>query len=201
MDIHGNLDVQQNKILSSGVKEEASLPVEGFKKGRIAFVNKVLQVCVSILGTPIWVPLTNTLNSFTYENNDGAMEWNITHNLATESFIHSIFDEYGENILPDSVKIIDANNVKVTFNRNQKGVCLIVASSALGSGFKSLSSKEFTQNAPLEVWTIHHRLGVYPIVDVFVNNRTFIPEYVKHLDKHSVEIGFSEPTSGVARFI
>lgn len=55
-----------------------------------------------------------------------AIVWTLTHNLASEDVIVQCFDNNKFAIIPDSIQIMSANQVKVTFGQMQMGVARII---------------------------------------------------------------------------
>lgn len=52
--------------------------------------------------------------------------WNVPHNLASENVIIQAFDENKSVIIPDTMRIVDANSVVLTFNSAQSGVARVI---------------------------------------------------------------------------
>jgi hypothetical protein len=63
----------------------------------------------------------------------------------------------------------------------------------------------YTQTTASNLWMINHNLGVYPIVDVIVNDTTglvkIIPMNIYVIDLNNVSIEFSIPRTGQARLV
>jgi hypothetical protein len=64
---------------------------------------------------------------------------------------------------------------------------------------------QYIQDAPSDVWSINHNLGVYPVVDVVVNYQgsvtKIIPQDIVVIDVNNIEIRFTTPYSGQARLV
>ena len=52
--------------------------------------------------------------------------WVLTHNLSSENVIVQCFDENKNVIFPDTVQIVDANEIRVTFSVAQQGVARVI---------------------------------------------------------------------------
>lgn len=69
----------------------------------------------------------------------------------------------------------------------------------------TLQVYEFTQLTPSSVWSIQHNLGIYPIVDVIINNNgvwtKILPLNIVMIDLNNIEIKFSAPSIGQARIV
>ena len=55
-----------------------------------------------------------------------AQVWDVIHNLGYEDVIVQCFDENKFVLIPDSIQIIDANHVRVTFTNPQQGVARVI---------------------------------------------------------------------------
>jgi hypothetical protein len=53
--------------------------------------------------------------------------WNIAHNLGSETVITQIYDNTNTLIIPDSVVIVDEDNITVTFGAAQAGIAILMA--------------------------------------------------------------------------
>lgn len=58
---------------------------------------------------------------YVHTQNTDAATWTITHNLSSTQVIYMLFDLAGEQIIPDTFKIIDNNTVEVTFGIAMSG--------------------------------------------------------------------------------
>jgi hypothetical protein len=66
---------------------------------------------------------------YEYTQNSPALVWNINHNGNTLRATVTIYDTIASpmtQILPDSVQVIDPNNVRVTFASPQAGIALVI---------------------------------------------------------------------------
>lgn len=84
---------------------------------------------VDIVGQTVTVSPGNALprcHAETFSATPGAT---ITHNLGSTNVIAQFYDDSSprEQILPDRIAIVDANNVSVRFNTNQDGLAVISA--------------------------------------------------------------------------
>ena len=57
---------------------------------------------------------------------EDAAIWDINHNLGYDDVIVQCFDENKFVLIPDSIQIIDANSIRVTFTNPQKGVARVI---------------------------------------------------------------------------
>lgn len=61
------------------------------------------------------------VTTYTYTQASPSSTWNVTHNGGSTNFICQVYDTSGKLILPDSVEIVDSNNVTITFASDQTG--------------------------------------------------------------------------------
>ena len=52
--------------------------------------------------------------------------WNIPHNLGSTNAIVQVVDNNGYVLLPNETRIVDANNITLTFNTVQTGVARVI---------------------------------------------------------------------------
>jgi len=200
MKCYGDLEFNQNKLLSPAFYSAASLPTEP-SKGELCFVDSALYICVSIIGTPIWIPLTNKISSYIHEQTEESAVWDVNHGLGQDFVLTHVFHDDGRQLIPDSIEMVDSNNVQVTFQGATTGRVACAAASAVGDGFMATPDHTHNQTIESDVWTVNHRLGFKPLVQVTIDNKFVFPDYVKHLSVSEVEIGFILPKSGIARLI
>ena len=58
---------------------------------------------------------------FLYIKAVAATTWNIFHNASSLQLIAQVYDTTGEFILPNSITIVDADNIQITFAAPQAG--------------------------------------------------------------------------------
>lgn len=67
---------------------------------------------------------------------------------------------------------------------------------------KTALTYEHTQDVAASTWVVPHKLGVYPIVDVFIDDngtmKKIIPLSVEYTDAGTVTISFSSAQAGIA---
>jgi len=65
---------------------------------------------------------------------------NLDHNLETQSVLVGCTDSAGQTVIPDSVRVVDANRVTVSFLVAQSGRCVVNATGGGGSSGGAVSS-------------------------------------------------------------
>lgn len=85
----------------------------------VAFVNGQLAgVNVSAVGGGVRKAVVTVAQATTV--------WNVNHNLASEDVIIQCFDETKSVIIPNSIQIVDENNITITFSNIQAGVVRVI---------------------------------------------------------------------------
>lgn len=69
----------------------------------------------------------SAVTGFVHTQSVAASSWNIAHALGTENAIVQIYDATSELIVPDTIVIVDENNILVTFGAAQAGVAVLMA--------------------------------------------------------------------------
>ena len=67
----------------------------------------------------------STIHPISFTQDIPSNEWNITHNMNTQSIVVDVFvwhDGKLTKMLPLNVTIIDNNNIKISFSNNHSGV-------------------------------------------------------------------------------
>jgi len=125
-----------------------------------------------------------SITDYKYTQTTPSNVWNIYHTLYTKSLSVQIYDENKNRIIPLNCKIIDSNNIQVTFEENVIGDAMIVKSSTY---LFSTLSKE---------WIINHNLNSYVNTQVFDNNFDEIVPSKVQKDLNSIRVLFDEPMTG-----
>lgn len=106
-------------------------------------------------------------NFFISETTSGST-WDIEHNLGTEDVIIQIVNENDEMIVPDRIKVIDTNNIRVTFSESLPDVvggkvCIYTVSGA--SPYPTFAEGEYT-------------LSPHYLVEIDLTNEPFGNDYI-----------------------
>jgi hypothetical protein len=200
MKSYGNINFQQNLAQQLAFEVESGFPSTPVV-GRILFTNKRLYICIDLgSGTPVWIPLTNEVNTYTFQQGSASATWNINHNLATTNPMVQIYDSTPRMLIPDQVTIVDSNNITVTFGSPMIGTAVIMYGDIDGAP-KSQYAYTFYQTNLNTTWTVNHNLGYNPIVRVFVGTEEVQPATVSFPTINQVVITFATAQIGVARLI
>ena len=126
MDFHGNINLKQNKMQRMVVQSESNFPNIPLV-GRVVFKDQKLYMCVAINNTiPVWLPLTNKIDTFIHTEAIADTTWTVTHNLNTTAPILQIYNAAGEMLIPDSVTPLNNNEMNVTFNTAIAGTAIVL---------------------------------------------------------------------------
>lgn len=200
MKTFGNINFQQNLAQQLALEVESGFPSTPVV-GRILFTNKRLYICVDIgSGFPVWIPLTNEVNTYTFQQSGASDTWTITHNLATSTPLVQCYDASQVMMLPDTVTIVDANNLTVSFGSAVTGMAVVMYGDIDGAP-KSQYAYTFYQTSAATTWTIDHNLGYNPIVRVFIGTEEVQPATVSFPTLNQTIVTFNTAQMGVARLI
>jgi len=200
MKFYGDAHLQQNYLREAVIPLDENFPVSP-KVGQLVFTNKILYICVQIVsGLPYWVPLTQTITSYTHYQNTGAATWNITHNLNTPSISVTVYDTLNRVVVPSETTVVDANHVTIDFGTSFQGSAVILSGFPDGVVAQSYAF-EFYQSTPSDTWVINHGLGRYPVVRVFIGNTEVQPASITFTSINTVTLTFSTPQVGQAKLI
>lgn len=126
MDFYGNINMKQNAMQQMVAQAESNFPVTPIV-GRVVFNNQKLYMCVAINGgIPVWLPLTNKIDTYVHTEAAVATTWTIIHNLNTTIPLLQVYDAAGEMLIPDSVAPISNNKMLVTFNTAIAGTAVVL---------------------------------------------------------------------------
>lgn len=211
MDFYGDINLLNHELQKAVMQTETNFP-ESPKVGRLTFVGSRVYICVSLVGgtgmnLPVWVPLTNEIDTYVHDQTSAATSWTVTHNLNTTSPLLQVYDDNNLMLIPDSVTPLNNNTMTVTFGTAISGRAVVMFGSVLqgaGVGVLEPRSYSFVRSFTSETnITISHNLGFYPIVRVFIDStgEEILPASVVHDSIFKTTITFSGPTTATARFI
>lgn len=196
----GNVNLQQNQLQNAVLPLAQSFPTTP-KVGQIAFVNKIVYICIQVEPAPaVWLPLTREITVYTHTQNPAAAEWNVLHNLNTTSVNVQVYGTDNKMILPDDVEIISPNELKISFAADLAGKAVVI-SGHLDGVTKPTYAYTFYQNDASTTWTIDHNLGYNPIVRVFIGTSEVQPQSITHSSINQTVITFTTSQVGFARLI
>jgi hypothetical protein len=201
MKFAGNIDMGNNTISNVVVTDEGFLPSDA-KKGRLAFNNKRLYVCIDIINLiPIWIPLTSEVNTAQLIVTVPSITWVFPHNLNSPNPVIQIYDDNHQMVQPDSISITNNNTVTITFAQAISGTAVGIFGDMHGTP-KMATAYETTipVNVPVLNTVVQHNLGYNPTVTVVQDGVVIYPKSIVHQSIYSTYVEFTNPTSGILRF-
>lgn len=119
-----NADVAAESIIIRRGAGPRQLGAVTFTEGQILVMNGGQLVAMSL--SAIAALFGGGLRSFVLPVPVASDTWTVTHNLNSENVIIQAFDEGKFVILPNTIQIVSANVVTLTFNTAQVGVARVV---------------------------------------------------------------------------
>lgn len=116
----------------------------------------------------------------------------VNHLLDSEYPFVQVYDSDNEVLVPQTVKSLGINSIRVDFSENKSGFIVIAKGGYLVSDF----TQEFTNVSTV---TVNHSLEEdLPFVQVFgTDNQLFVPQTITVLNNNSIQVDFSSNLSGV----
>lgn len=155
-----NLDVLSE--FAGTFKTYEELPLNP-RAGQWALIDNNISICIEIQedSLPVWFQITNHGNQVVFEQEVAADVWEIKHDLNSEVVIVQCFDDASTPISPDSIDIVDVDNVRVSFSQDFAGKAYVLYGSedgrdidrrSIGNERKQVGAIEFesiTKGTPL----------------------------------------------------
>jgi len=127
MDFHGNINLKNNEMQKLVFQLETSFPTDAVV-GTVVFKNKILYMAVAIGNDAglVWIPLTESINTFVHDQTSAATAWTVTHNLGINNPVVQIYDSNHELIIPNDVSISTNLELVVTLNSAISGRAIVM---------------------------------------------------------------------------
>lgn len=199
MNINGHLDLQGNLLKNVTLEPVETWPSEP-KMGSLIFKDKRIYICLGLEdGTPVWLPMSNELNTFKYDQIVASDTWVINHKLETSSCIVQLLNTDNRAIESDEI-VFGFNQVTVRFAEPQAGRAVLVIGSTEGLQRPLVAYEQAFTNS--QQWVVNHLLGYDPIIRCFVGSAEVQPQAIYHAEDHSKStVVFNSPVTGKARCI
>lgn len=198
---YGHLNLQDNELQQAVLQVEANFPAVP-TVGRLVFKDLVLYICIEInSGTPVWIPLTNEIDSYEHIQSGSSNQWLVNHNLNTTLPSVQVYGPENKVIHPGEISIVDNNNVSISFGQPTTGRAIVLSGNKHGSQRSQTASFEYTQTTPSAAWVVQHNLGYIPIVRIFVGNQEIFPKSITYSDNFQLTVLFDQAYVGNARLI
>jgi hypothetical protein len=126
MKFYGNIDLNDNEIQKLVFENELTFPVSA-PVGTIVFKDKRLWMCVALnVADPIWIPISNTINTYSHIQPTPATTWNVTHNLDSVDLLVQVYDENHELMIVEEINILNSNQIYITLSAPGTGKAVIL---------------------------------------------------------------------------
>jgi hypothetical protein len=199
MKFYGHANLQNNQIQAAVMETEVNFP-DNPTVGRLIFKDKRVYICVSVTaGLPVWVPMTNVIDTYVHYQTSASSTWSVNHKLFTATPVVQVWDTDNKTMFPDEVTVVDNQNLTVTFASPVAGACTVIMGSIEGGDPPSYAF-EYMQTSLASVWTVNHNLGYYPVVRVFIGNEEVQPASIVHDSVNQTTITFNSAYVGIAEF-
>ena len=200
MKSYGDLHMQQNYLKDAAIPLDTHFPAMPVV-GQIVFTDRILYICAAIESNlPIWVPLTQTITSYTHYQSASSANWIIDHTLNTPNVSITVFDQLNRVVIPAEVSVNSATQVQVAFGSAAQGSVVIISGHQQGNEAPRYAF-EYLQTNPSDTWVIVHGLGTYPTVRIFVGNQEVQPASITFDSINQVTVTFSTPQVGQAKLL
>ena len=112
-----NVDAPQESVIIRRGAGPRQFDAIQFTEGQVlAYVDGTLQA----------VPVSSVIKKAVLTVAAAVTTWNLAHNLGSENVIIQCFDDTKKVIIPDTIQIVDENNVQITFGDAQAGVARVI---------------------------------------------------------------------------
>lgn len=122
----------------------------------------------------------------------------ITHNLSGSAIFVTVYDTSYNEILPDSVSVVDDNNINLTFAATSSGN-VVIAGGVIDTTTISTATTYTQAISGSSSYTVNHNLNAeWPLVQVYdsASRAQFVPQSVVSVNANITNITFSTPFNG-----
>ena len=197
---YGHIDLNKNELQNAVIPLDTSFPTSP-KVGQLVFKNQILYICVAYDGDlPVWVPLTNEINTYIHVQDTSSATWTVSHPLKSGSVQVQVFDTSNRMVIPNEITLTDKNTVTIEFGIAFTGKAILMIGNVEG-GTRPDYGFEHIQTSLASEWTINHGLGHYPIVRVFIGTEEVQPSQIIHDTVNTCRVIFTSPYVGSAKLI
>ena len=194
MKFAGNVDLLNNVLKNIVLHQYAEYPPNP-KVGSFALIEKRLQYCVEFSGgSPLWIPLSQELDTYVHSQDKDSDTWVIPHNLGSSTVIVQAFDVNNKVILPDEIDLSIKDTAVITFGIPIQGRAIIMLGNFVGLAKpETRFNQSFTENA---TWVVNHGLGYEPVIRAIKNGLEIQPQSITHNTTTTATVVFSSPQAG-----
>ena len=189
----GGLDLLGNFLENVTLPMVSEWPLEP-KVGTFIFKDKRVMICLELADAPIWIPMTQELNTYIFDQQEPSVEWTVTHNMNSTSVMVQCFDENGRVVIPKEFEATDNNTITIQFDDPMIGRAICLLGAFDGTPKPNVGyTLEFENKSTVNV---NHMLGYEPSIRIIVDGYEIQPVSVQHIDTNTAVVTFSNPTSG-----
>lgn len=136
MNVHdGKVFLRKSGSAGEGdnIKEIVTLDHEGTLSGSLSVVGIISASAFQGDGSAL-TNITVSQNATVKQSFTNADTWSVEHNLSTPNAIVQIYDENDFQMIPETLQIIDDDNIRATFPTIQSGYAVVARGGQIVSG-------------------------------------------------------------------
>lgn len=189
----GHIDLQQNVLKNVTLQEYADFP-QNPKVGSFGIINKRVMVCLNLDNNPLWLPLTQELNTHIHDQSEASDTWVIEHNLGSSVVLVQIFDDNNNVLHADEIDCSLKDTTVITFTTPIVGKAVIMMGNFTGTPKPDIQyTQSYTANA---TWTVNHGLGYFPAIRCIVDGYEIQPASIQHVSTTQAIVTWTNPQAG-----
>ena len=194
MKILGNIDLLNNLMKNMCLHQETDYPADS-KAGMVRFISKRVMMCVEVdAGLPMWVPLTQELNTHVFDQEVAATTWTIPHGLNAAQPLIQCYDNAGNMMWATSYETVDPDTLAVHWAQPVSGRAILMAGSIVGIQRESVAyATEFVAS---DTVIVTHNLGYLPRTVVIVDGFEVQPQAIINDNNMQLTVVFGAPVTG-----
>lgn len=198
MEVNGHLDFKGIGKLKRPGFVATDFPASP-SVGEIVLKDKKLFICADIVdGLPYWVNLVAELSSHRHDQTTPALEWTVNHELNTNIVVVQVYDQYGNQVIPDNISCATKNQVTISFSMPIIGAAILTLGDLMGLPRPNIA---YTDTYTGIVWVVQHSLGYNPSITVIVNDFVVQPVSIVHDSTMQATITFLTSQTGSVRCV
>ena len=152
------------------VQSDSNFPVTPIV-GRVVFKDQKLYMCVAINNNiPVWLPLTNKIDTYVHTEAVAATTWTVTHDLNTTIPLLQVYNAAGEMLIPDSVTPLNNNEMTVTFSTAIAGTAVVLFGDLMPTSGLGLLEPG------IPTWVVDVSLATYDTKSLLISSQTLSPK-------------------------
>jgi hypothetical protein len=129
----GKVFLRKSGSAGDNVKEIVTLDHDGTLSGSLNITGSITASMFVGDGSRL-TNITVSQNATIKENFSNSVSWSVEHNLDTPNAIVQSYNSDNYQIIPENVKIVDSNNILVTFSTPETGYVVVAKSGHIVSG-------------------------------------------------------------------